>query len=91
MNYQELGENLNLPVPKEEMRQKGREARKKAKELLRKLEAESDPEIRKQMRRDIDQLFCEARYWTDKAKLTHALESSIEHEFLSMGAEMADD
>ena len=37
MNYQELGENPNLPLPKEEMRQKGRETRKKAKELQKKL------------------------------------------------------
>ena len=84
MNHKNLQEDLNPPMPQEEMKQKGREARKKAKDLQRRLEAESDPEIRKQMSREMD------RYWTEKAKLTHALESSIEREFLSMGAEMDD-
>ena len=78
-------------MSQDEMRQKGREARKKAKDLQRRLETESDPEVRKQMSREMDQLFCEARYWTKKAKLSHALDRSIEREFLSMGAEMADD
>ena len=73
------------------MRQKGREARKAAKDLQRKLKTESDPEVRKQMSRQMDQLFCEARRWTEKAKLGHALETGIEREFLSMAAEMADD
>lgn len=41
-NHQKLRENLNPPMPQDEMRRKGREARKKAKELQRKLEAESD-------------------------------------------------
>ncbi len=90
MNHKNLHENLNPPMPQEEMRQKGREARKKAKDLQSRLETESDPEIRKQISREMNQLFCEARYWTEKAKLTHALESSIEREFLSMGAEMND-
>ncbi|MBP5385851.1 MAG: hypothetical protein J6Y97_00530 [Prevotella sp.] len=82
---------MNTPMSQDEMRQKGREARKKAKDLQRRLETESDPEVRKQMSREMDQLFCEARYWTKKAKLSHALDRSIEREFLSMGAEMADD
>ena len=90
MNHQNLQENLNPPMPQEEMKQKGREARKKAKDLQRRLVTESDPEVRKQMSREMDRLFCEARYWTEKAKLTHALERSIEREFLSMGAEMYD-
>lgn len=91
MKYQNLQENLNPPMSQDEMRQKGRETRKKAKDLQRRLETESDPEARKQMSREMDQLFCEARYWTEKAKLSHALDRSIEREFLSMGAEMADD
>lgn len=91
MNHQNLQEKLNTPMSQDEMRQKGREARKKAKDLQRRLETESDPEVRKQMSREMDQLFCEARYWTKKAKLSHALDRSIEREFLSMGAEMADD
>lgn len=91
MNHQNLQEKLNTPMSQDEMRQKGREARKKAKDLQRRLETESDPEVRKQMSREMDQLFCDARYWTKKAKLSHALDRSIEREFLSMGAEMADD
>ena len=46
MNHQNLQENLNPPMPHEEMKQKGREARKKAKDLLRRLVTESDPEVR---------------------------------------------
>ena len=91
MKYQNLQENLNPPMSQDEMRQKGRETRKKAKDLQRRLETESDPEVRKQMSREMDQLFYDARYWTKKAKLSHALDRSIEREFLSMGAEMADD
>ena len=43
MNHKNLQEDLNPPMPQEEMKQKGREARKKAKDLQRRLEAESDP------------------------------------------------
>ena len=52
----------------EQMRQKGAEARKAAKALQQKLQAVTDPEERKQLARQMNELFNEASQLRNEAK-----------------------
>ena len=78
-------------MTKEEMWQKGNEARKAAKALQRKMQTVTDPDERKQMARQMNDLFAEASSLRNEAKNRHALEESIEREFIGMAADMEDD
>jgi 5-carboxymethyl-2-hydroxymuconate isomerase len=75
----------------EQMRLKSSEARKAAKELQRKLQATTDPEERKEMARQMNDLFTQASEWKEKAKHRHYQQESIERDFLSISADMEDD
>ena len=74
----------------EQMWQKGNEARKAAKELQRKLQTTTDTEERKQIARQMNDLFTQASEWRNKAKHRHYLQESIEREFLSIKADLED-
>ena len=78
-------------MTKEEMWQKGNEARKAAQALQRKLQTVTDPDERKQLARQMNDLFAEASSLRNEAKNRHALEESIEREFIGMAADMEDD
>ena len=78
-------------MTKEEMWQKGYEARKAAKALQRKLQTVTGPDERKQLARQMNDLFAEASSLRNEAKNRHALEESIEREFIGMAADMEDD
>lgn len=75
----------------EQMRLKSSEARKAAKELQRKLQATTDPEERKEMARQMNDLFTQASEWKEKAKHRYYQQESIERDFLSISADMEDD
>ena len=75
----------------EEMWQKGNEARREAKALQRKLQTITDPDERKQLSRQMNELFALAKALKDEAKHHHFLEESIEREFLGMNADLEDD
>ena len=75
----------------EQMRQKGAEARKAAKALQQKLQTVADPEERKQLARQMNELFNEASHLRNEAKYRHGMEESIEREFLSIHANLEDD
>lgn len=74
----------------EEMRQKGNEARKAAKALQQKLQTITDPEERKQLARQMNDLFAEASQLMKEAKNNRRLEESIEREFLGIQANLGD-
>ena len=74
----------------EEMRQKGNEARKAAKALQQKLQTITDTEKRKQLARQMNDLFAQASQLTKEAKNNRHLEESIEREFLSLRANLDD-
>ena len=78
-------------MTKEEMWQKGNEVRKAAKALQRKMQTVTDPDERKQLARQMNDLFAEASSLRNEAKNRHALEESIEREFIGMAADMEDD
>ena len=71
----------------EERRQKASEARREAKALLRKLQTITDPDERKQVARQINDLFNQASQLRNEAKLRYDYAASIEREFISLGAE----
>ena len=75
----------------EQMRLKSSEARKAAKELQRKLQATTDPEERKEMARQMNDLFTQASEWKEKAKHRHYHQESIDRDFLSISADIEDD
>ena len=75
----------------EEMRQKASEARKAAKALQRKLQTITDPVERKQLAREMNDLFVQARYYTDEANRRHRFEECVEREFNSLQANLEDD
>lgn len=75
----------------EEMRQKASEARKAAKALQRKLQTVTDPVERKQLAREMNDLFVQARYYTDEANHRHRFEECVEREFNSLQANLEDD
>ena len=75
----------------EQMWQKGCEARREAKALQRKLQTITNPEERKQLSRQMNELFALAKSLRDEAKHRYFLEESIEREFLGINADLEDD
>ena len=75
----------------EQMRQKSAETRKAAKALQQKLQIVADPEERKHMARQMNELFNEASQLKYEAKYRHGMEESIEREFLSIHENLEDD
>ena len=71
----------------EEMRQKSAEARKMALELRRQLQDITDPELRKQLSRQMNDLFAEAKKLMDEVKAQRGWEVSVERELNSMEAD----
>ena len=76
---------------KEQMRQKSNEARKAAKALQQQLMTVTDPEERKQLSRQINDLFTQASVLRNEAKQCYRLEESIEREFNSIQAHLEED
>ena len=77
-------------LTREEMWQKRNEARMEAKALQRKLRTITDPDERKQVARQMNELFAEARKWFDKVKSGNEWERCIEREFNLIESEMED-
>ena len=75
----------------EQMRLKACEARKAAKMLQKKYQTTTDPEERKQMARQMNELFALAKTLRGEAKHRHYQEESIEREFLNLQANLEDD
>lgn len=75
----------------EQMWQKGSEVRREAKALQRKLQTITDIEERKQLARQMNELFALAKSLRDEAKHRHYQEESIEREFTNMNADLEDD
>lgn len=73
------------------MRQKSSEARKAAKALQQQLKTVTDPEERKQLSRQINDLFTQASVLRNEAKQCYRLEESIEREFNLIEANLDDD
>ena len=71
----------------EEMRQKASEARREAKALQQKLQTITDPDERKQVARQMNELFNQASQLRNEAKHHLWQAASIEREFISLGAE----
>lgn len=69
----------------EEMRQRSAEARKMALELRRQLQDITDPELRKQLSRQMNDLFVEAKELMDKVKFQRSMAVCIEREFNTLG------
>ena len=69
----------------EEMRQKSAEARKMALELRRQLQDITDPELRKQLSRQMNDLFVKAKNMMDEVNAQRSWEASIEREFNTLG------
>lgn len=69
----------------EQMRQRSAEARKMALELRRQLQDITDPEQRKQLSRQMNDLFVEAKELMDKVKFQRGMAASIEREFNTLG------
>lgn len=65
----------------EEMRQKANEARQAAKALQQKLQTTTDPDERKRMAQQMNELFAEAKSLRDEAKHRHYMDESIERDF----------
>ena len=82
---------MNNRITIEQMWQKGCEVRREAKALQRKLQVITDTEERKQLARQMNDLFALAKALRDEAKHRHSLEESIEREFLAMNADLEDD
>ena len=77
-------------LTREEMWKKRNEARLEAKALQRKLKTITDPDERKQVARQMNELFAEARKWFDKVKSGNEWECCIEREFNLMESRMED-
>ena len=75
----------------EQMRLKASESRKAAKVLQQKLQTTTDPEERKQLAQQMNELFAQAKSLRDEAKHRHYQQESIEREFLSLRANLEDD
>ncbi|MBR5655770.1 MAG: hypothetical protein IKW98_03670 [Prevotella sp.] len=65
----------------EELFQKVRDARTAAKALQQKQKTETNPVVKKQLAKQINNLFIEARQWEEQARL----ERCIEREFITLG------
>ena len=72
----------------EQMRLKGSEARKAAKALQQKLQTVTYPEERKQLVRQMNDLFAQASQLTKEAKHRQWFEESAEREFISIQANL---
>lgn len=68
----------------DEMRQRASEARREAKALQQKLQGITDPEQRKQLSRQMNDLFAEAKKLTDEVKAQRGWEASVERELNSL-------
>ena len=86
-----IWKTMNDLLTIEQMWQKGSEARREAKALQRKLQTITDPEERKQLSRQMNELFALAKSLRDEAKHRHSFEESINREFLGMNADLEDD
>lgn len=75
----------------EQMWEQARTKFKAAKALQQKLQTVADPEERKQLARQMNELFNEASQLRNEAKYRHGMEESIEREFLSIPANLEDD
>ena len=75
----------------EQLRQQARDIRKAAKELRRKMQEVTDPEERKQLARQMNDLFTQASELRNEAKHRHWFEQSIEREFISIKADLDED
>ncbi len=75
-------------MTKEEMRKKANEARKAAKALQQKLQTVTDLEERKQLARQMNDLFNQASTLRNEAKNRHWFEQSVEREFFSLRANL---
>ena len=75
----------------EQMWQKGNEARREAKALQRKLQVITDTDERKQLARQMNDLFNQASALRNEAKNRHWYEESIKREFISMNTDLEDD
>lgn len=71
----------------EEMRLKSGEAKKMALDLRRQLQSITDPEQRKQLSRQMNDLFVEAKKLMDEVKAQRGWEASVERELNSMEAD----
>ena len=75
----------------EQMWQKGNEARREAKALQRKLQTITDPEKRKQIAQQMNDLFTQASELRNEAKHRQWFEKSVDREFISIQADLEDD
>ena len=75
----------------EQLLQRASETRKKAKVLQRQLETITDPDERKQIARQMNDLFAEASRLREEAQERHGMEESVEREFLSIKANLEED
>ena len=75
----------------EQMWQKGNEVRREAKALHQKLQTIADPEERKMLSQQMNELFALAKSLRDEAKHRHYQEESIEREFLNLQVNLEDD
>ena len=71
-------------MTQDEMRQKASEARREAKALQRKLQTVTDPEERKVLAKQMNELFAQAASLRDEAKHRHYQAESIERDFRCM-------
>ena len=71
----------------EEMRKKSGEAKKMALALRRQLQSITDPEQRKQLSRQMNDLFVKAKKLMDEVKAKRGWEASVERELNSMEAD----
>lgn len=77
-------------LTREEMWQKRREARLAAKALQRKLKTITDPVERKQVARQMNNLFSEACHWHNLVRYKDEWERCIEREFILLESGMED-
>ena len=75
----------DLEMTLEEMRQRASEARREAKALQQKLQGITDLEQRKQLSRQMNDLFVEAKKLMDEVKAQRGWEASVERELNSLG------
>ena len=75
----------------EQMWQKASEVRKAAKALQQKLQTVTNPVERRQLARQMNELFNQASALRNETKHRHYQEESIEREFLGMNADLEDD
>ena len=77
-------------MTQDEMRQKASEARREAKALQQKLQTVTDPDERKMLATQMNDLFAQAASLRDEAKRRHYQEQSIERDFRCMETNLED-